>query len=717
MLDNCEHVIEAAADLAERFTRLCPHTTIFATSREVLRIDGEAVYHVPPLDVPAAGQDMPDHILSHSAVELFITRTNALDTDFSPRGEELTSVAAICRHLDGIPLAIEFAAASAAAVGIASVAQGLGDRFALLTRGRRTALARQRTLRATLDWSYQLLPEAEQRLLRHLAIFSGGFTVEAAAAVVNDDAEDASSAVEGIANLVTKSLVTLDRDAASRWYLLETTRVYGLEKLAYSGETADAARRHAAFCLAFFAPFGTAGQLQAAIEELERYRTEVDNLRAALNWAFSSGGDAALGVALAAAAADFWAAASLLPEACEWAEKALARIGDAAGARHRIVLQCSFGTARLLTKGMNDEAHEALTQALTLARESADFDYRQRATHGLWLFLYRTSALDDAFALASQFEEDPGFGDPQSRAVVDCWLGMTQIYRAAHVDATERARLVNERYPIESRGPDILRFAGDMPGIFAGQIGVSLLSLGLLDTALRSALEAVERASVIRHAYDQRRPAAWATGYIFLSLGELEHAERYGNQLFDYAATHGWRPFHATGFCLRGSLAAKRGDVDAGVDLLRRGLTEMRETRYQLYYSSFLVELAIALGALGRIDDGIAEIDNALRFAAETGNRLFVPESFRVKGELFALRDPGDPAAEDCLHRGIEVARAQDALFWELRLVSSLARLRMAQSRHGEARHILAPVYDRFTEGFAAPDLRAAKALLDELPA
>ena len=136
-----------------------------------------------------------------------------------------------------------------------------------------------------------------------------------------------------------------------------------------------------------------------------------------------------------------------------------------------------------------------------------------------------------------------------------------------------------------------------------------------------------------------------------------------------------------------------------------------------MYYPSFLVELAVALGALGRIDDGVAEIDNALRFAAQTGNRLFVPESFRVKAELLALRDPGDPVGEDCLHRGLKVARAQDALFWELRLAASLARLRMAQSRHSEARQILAPVYDRFTEGFAAPDLRAAKALLDGLPA
>ncbi len=242
VLDNCEHVIDAAANLAERFTRLCPHTTILATSRELLRIGGEAVYRVPPLDVPSFGQQGSDHILGHSAVELLITRMNALGGGFSPRADELSSVAAICRHLDGIPLAIEFAAASAATLGIASVAAGLRDRFVLLTSGRRTALPRHRTLRAVLDWSYELLPKAEQRLLRQLAIFSGGFTVEAAAAVVSDGAGDAASVIKGIADLVTKSLVTLDRDAASRWYLLETTRVYGLEKLVDSGEAWQAAQ-------------------------------------------------------------------------------------------------------------------------------------------------------------------------------------------------------------------------------------------------------------------------------------------------------------------------------------------------------------------------------------------------------------------------------------------------------------------------------------------
>ncbi len=236
LLDNCEHLIEAIATLAEALLAYCPHTSIIATSREILRIQGEYVYRVPPLEVPAAGRDEADHILSHSAVELFIGRTMALDTGFSPRASELPSIGAICRHLDGIPLAIEFAAARASIFGIDQVAAGLHDRFALLTSGRRTALPRHRTLRAALDWSYALLPEAEQRLLRHLAIFSGGFTVAAAAAVVNGGGAEQSTVMEGIANLVAKSLVVLDRNVASRWHLLETVRIYALEKLASHGE-------------------------------------------------------------------------------------------------------------------------------------------------------------------------------------------------------------------------------------------------------------------------------------------------------------------------------------------------------------------------------------------------------------------------------------------------------------------------------------------------
>ncbi|HUD57998.1 MAG TPA: winged helix-turn-helix domain-containing protein [Acetobacteraceae bacterium] len=215
VLDNCEHVIDAAASLAEAVVRLCPAASVLATSRETLRIAGEYIFQVPALHVPPPHQDGPDLVLRHSAAQLFVARAQALRSDFSPNDEGLSAIAAICRHLDGIPLAIEFAAARAAALGVQQVASGLEDRFRLLTAGRRPALPRHQTLRATLDWSYDLLSDAERRLLRRLAIFPSGFTLDAATAILHDIADAVSSVVVGIANLVAKSLVVLDGSAAA----------------------------------------------------------------------------------------------------------------------------------------------------------------------------------------------------------------------------------------------------------------------------------------------------------------------------------------------------------------------------------------------------------------------------------------------------------------------------------------------------------------------
>src|SRR6266851_5089426 len=245
VLDNCEHVIDAAARLAETVVRMCPRTTILATSREILKIEGEYVYRVPPLDVPSQHEE-PDDILGRSAVQLFIATTRALHSDFSPNGENLPAIAAICRRLDGIPLAIDLAATHVATLGLQQVAASLDDRFGMLTGGRRTALPRHQTLRATMDWSYELLPEPERLALRRLAVFAGDFTAEAASLVAPDSEIGASVVVRSLANLVTKSLVALETGGAIAYHRLhETTRAYALEKLAESGEFEQVARRHA----------------------------------------------------------------------------------------------------------------------------------------------------------------------------------------------------------------------------------------------------------------------------------------------------------------------------------------------------------------------------------------------------------------------------------------------------------------------------------------
>ena len=267
----------------------------------------------------------------------------------------------------------------------------------------------------------------------------------------------------GISSLVSKSLVTLDgSEAARRWRLLETVRVYALEKLADSAEYGQAERRHAEFYLGLFAPFAVASLLQTAIDDLSRYRREIDNLRAALNWAFSTGGDIVLGGALAAAAADFWVAVSLVAECCEWTGKALTHLGDATGTRTEMVLQCSLGFAMIYTRGMGAGARDALVRALALAQEFEDFDYQQRATYGLWLFSSRSMALNDAFAFARNYEVVARVRDLQSQTTAAWLVGIPQTYLAQHTEACERLQWAIDNYPVERRAPDMIRFGADL---------------------------------------------------------------------------------------------------------------------------------------------------------------------------------------------------------------------------------------------------------------
>ena len=278
--------------MAEAMLRAAPTMRVIATSREPLRVEGEWVYPIPPLAVPPEGDPDSEDLLQYGAVRLFVERARAADPDFSADRGVLVAIAAICRRLDGIPLAIELAASRVAALGIEELAARLNDRIDLLTRGSRTVLPRQRTLRATLDWSYDLLTEIERLILRRLAVFAGGFTLKAASAVAASGEITPSGVVDCIGNLVAKSLVTADVGGPqARCRLLETTRAYAFEKLTESGEIDQVVRRHAGFYRDLFERAVTEWERRSTAEMLDAYGRDIDNLRAALNWAFSPTGD------------------------------------------------------------------------------------------------------------------------------------------------------------------------------------------------------------------------------------------------------------------------------------------------------------------------------------------------------------------------------------------------------------------------------------------
>ena len=244
VLDSCEHVIEAAASVAEEVSTAALGVHILATSREPLRATGERVYRLPPLEIPPPSPTLSAaQALEFPGVQLFVERAAAANLNgFELTDPDAALVAEICRRLDGIPLAIELATACIDAFGVRELAARLDDRFRLLTSGRRTALPRHQTLSATLDWSYELLPVEERRLLRQLAIFAGDFSLVSALAIAGD--QDTSQAVL-LGHLVAKSLVTFDRGQSGNYRLLDSTRLYAAEKLEKAGGLNAASRRHA----------------------------------------------------------------------------------------------------------------------------------------------------------------------------------------------------------------------------------------------------------------------------------------------------------------------------------------------------------------------------------------------------------------------------------------------------------------------------------------
>ena len=337
VLDSCEHVIEAAASVAESIFSGARRTHILATSREPLRVEGERVHRLPPLaSPPASGRITAAEALTFPAVQLFVERAAASLDGFELTDADAPIVVDLCRRLDGIALAIEIAAGRADAFGIAGLATLLDDRFRLVMRGRRTALTRHQTLTTTLDWSYALLPELERTVLRRLAVFKGIFTMESASAVLARNGLSAASAVDCVANLIAKSLVSAGIDGGFALYrLLDTTRAYAFMKLIESGEGEKFAKIHAAHYLELLENAALEWEVKPATEWLDKHRHLTDNVRSALDWAFSTSGDAELGIALTVAAEPLWYQLSLMSEYGERVEHALSSAALSRGSRQR----------------------------------------------------------------------------------------------------------------------------------------------------------------------------------------------------------------------------------------------------------------------------------------------------------------------------------------------------------------------------------------------
>jgi predicted ATPase/DNA-binding winged helix-turn-helix (wHTH) protein len=719
VLDNCEHLVDAVAQMTEALLRVNTAARVIATSREPLRIEGEWVYPVPPLTVPPEAHPGGGDAVRYGAVRLFGERALAAAATFAHDARSTALIAGICRRLDGIPLAIELAAAHAAALGMEELSARIDDRFRLLTRGRRTAMPRHQTLRGTFDWSYALLTEPERVVLRRLGIFAGSSTLSAVREVVADNEITATEVDTCVASLVTKSLVTAVPGAMVRRYrLLETTRAYALEKLVQSGEFDVVARRHAERYRDIFAGAEADAETQPADEWLAEYGPKIDNVRAALDWSFSSVGDASSGVALTAAAVPLWMHLSLMEECLGRVERALAAIDAGTGrdAHKEMRLHAALAQSLMYSRGAVSEIGAIGTKALEIAESLDDVEYQLRSLWGLWSFHISTGQHCVALSLAQRFYALAAKrSGPNDRLIGERMIGGSQYY----LGDLPNARLHLERVLVHDAALaqrwQFVRFQVDPRADARAYLARVLWLQGLPDQAMRTAESSLEDARTTHHAASLGNDLAVAACPIALWVGDLVAAEHYVDMLLDHSARHGLGRWGVFGRCYQGMLVIQRGDVDTGLRLLRAAFGDPVTAGSVARLFAFII--SATGGHAGQIADGLPAIEEAIVRSERTEERWLIAELLRVKGEILLWRGaPGSAAeAESHFRRALDLANQQGVLSWELRAATSLARLWRDQARGKAAHELLASAYDRFTEGFATADLRAAKSLLEEL--
>jgi predicted ATPase/DNA-binding winged helix-turn-helix (wHTH) protein len=699
VIDNCEHLVDAIALLSESLLRAAPEVHILATSRESLRAEGECVQRLESLDCPPPIA-VPDRAqaLTFSALQLFVERAMASHDSFELTDDELPLAIEICRRLDGIPLAIELAAAQVSSLGLSGLLTQLQGSFRLLTQGCQTTLGRHQTLRATLDWSFELLNACEQTCLRRLGVFRGGFTLESAAAVIVGEHIEPQAVFGSITQLVAKSLLNVEVGDEEVFYrLLDTTRSYALEKLDQAADLPDTRERHAKRCLALMNQAQHDWELIPTGTWIERYARSLEDIRSALDWCFNAQGPQALAIRLTAASTPLWQELSLLKEHGVYVRKALALLDATSDPcpQLKIALHLALGSACYHTQVSTTETVDAFVSARILAKHCNDLAGQLRAVSGHMAVNLCCANYQMALEQSRQFDRLGLHGDPV--------LSLS----------THRLRVL------------ALHFAGDQ------------------QQARMNAEQVLQRMAQSGHLnrftygfgvhYDQSVAALTILARILWLQGQPEQAWRTARQALDIATQIN----HGTSICytlaLAGCLIAHyNGDTRTARELLRQLLDQAQKHSVLLFYTwarhyaqvidSAEAHLPLQPG-VGLIKDIMVTldgsfVDDALLQRADTGTAGWsTAEVLRARADaLLAENCPlKTEAAEAVLIRALNVAKHQGALAWELRSATSLAQLWQRQGLYQQAHELLAPIYNRFTEGFSTPDLSKVRRLLDEL--
>jgi predicted ATPase/DNA-binding winged helix-turn-helix (wHTH) protein len=714
ILDTCEHLIETAAALASRIFEAAPQVHIVATSREALQVDQEHVYKLDPLAYPtddfaitaAAARNFP-------AIQLFVERAMASGARLEFSDAEAAIVVNICRRLDGVALAIELAARRVESYGLQQTAVLLDQRLTLLWLGPRTAPSRQKTLRATLDWSYGLLSERERVVLRRLAVFVGHFTLDAALAVVPDATLDQSLVLGAIDSLVAKSMVaTRPIGAMMRYRLLDTTRAYVLET---NGDHSDLAFRHATYYRQWLEQSGSDWSTLATGIERSPHFAGLNNVRAALEWCFGAHGNSETGIALAAAAVPVFLAMSLLPECHRWSERAIFVLDAARGGIEEMHLQAGLGISSMHIFGQSDAARRSLNRSLTIAEQRDDTHNQAGLLGMLHMFHFRGGDFQIALDYARRCRAIAGgIEDPAAIALAHSILGRSLHLMGDLSGARiELEALPKHWSPVQPTGRLYLTYDRHYRAGIA--LARTLWLQGHPAKAVERAHEAIEGAERMDHPASLAVVLAWAAS-VFLWCGDLARAEQQISSCISLAEANSLGPLLAVGRGRRGELAIRQGDAAAGIESLMVALKTIHAVRYELLTTEFNISLVLGLGMVGRFAEATTLVDHAIRQVQTNGDALYLPELLRLKGRLLlSMPQPLGEDAEACFLRSIDLSRKQGARAWQLRTALDLATLRADQGQREAGRLLLQPMLEQFVEGAETTDIKAAHQLLAAL--
>jgi len=724
VLDNAEHVIEHVAEAVEVLAAMNADLRMLVTSREPLRIMAEAVFRVEPLDVPQPGSADAD-ILRRSAVNLFLLRANSMQREVATDSAELRLVGEICRRLDGIPLALELAAARVVTLGVVGVYQRLDDRLAILAGGYRTALPRHQTLRATFDWSFALLDAKSQALFRRSAVFGGVFSFEAMCAVACDASLTVADAIIAISELLAKSLVNVEFDGpVARYRLSESTRAYALDKLQAEGERQELAVRHARYlsqCFITHTAQTVRGNADSAAALAAALKHTLDDARHAYDWAFSPDGDVQLGVELASTLSAALLDGGMIAECCERATRAVDTLdalpAASIDARDEMRVRAALASALPHVRGSVSKAEQLWRKVYALATERADDAYHARALWGLWTTMISSGNVHASAEFAVRLRQlAQQRENAWQETLADQIAAISQHCLGRHAEAkAELLRTRNRFAELEYSGQRDNTIAVDPLVYCNGTLARIAWLEGHCGEAMRlvDTLVGLVRPDIMEPSLTHTLGASAAP--LSLMCGDLGRAAVYLDIMRSQVALHGldvWRDYCN---CLSAHRDILDGQLQRGVALLESSLDALIARGFRRLITLFIAAYAEALVAAGRIDEAVRRLNDTLQFCENNGEMMFVPELWRVLGiAARARRRSAD--AEAHFTTAIQMARRQGATMWELRASLSLAALWREESRdaerHSQALHML----ERLALCFDAPSNAAdVHALFDTL--